>query len=383
MAHGLGSAGGASRFISGLGAALVAAGVAAYAPDVGACSGTAAGRDFSVPRELPQNAQLRGLFACQGGRPCSFPEQLNVVDSAGQLVAGELTISEEANRTSAHYLFRPAASWVLGETYSVIDMPSAPIAPRQHAFTVVAAVTLDAGRISAAPALYEVSTTLREACCEELRDSCRSPYCVALESQVELGVNMSVKVPEEHFGQWLSRLQAVESEWENTQSAVREAVSPWGYPYLEIVEQRPYYCVKLELLSLVDGTVVSREPQCVERDASLRFGRVTEDLLLSAQGISQCDYPREGIEEAWCAGVAARCEAEPADEEACAGLEQFCSDSGGSVQPAVEGSDSGGCELARGRRSAHIGGVGLLALAAVLGSAVRRRMSALRRPLLR
>src|SRR5262245_53050803 len=132
----------ASRLISGVVAALAVASVGAFAPEARACSGAAAGNNFGVQAEIPENGQLIGSYACQWGTTCSVPQTLEVFDSAGQPVAGELTILGHPDRTGALYTFRPAQPWTLGETYSVTDFATAPLSPSASTFTVVPAVTL-------------------------------------------------------------------------------------------------------------------------------------------------------------------------------------------------------------------------------------------------
>lgn len=360
---------GGLRFISGLGAVLAAWAVGTFAADASACSGTSAGDDFHVAAEVPQNGQLRGTYSCQSGFTCSFPQTLEVLDSSGQPVAGELTVSEHSSRTSALYTFRPTQPWTLGETYSVTDLATAPLAQPASTFTVVAAVTLDAGRISADLELGEARATLDEVCCDTRYaiDSCGAPNCVVLEQQIEIGLIMHVALPTEHLGQWLSRLHAVDIGSESTRSAVTEAISPWGYPSLGIIERRYMYCVQVELLNLVDGTTVLREPQCVEHGTLADLGRETTDPLTVAQGISLCETPPPGFEGPWCEGMAERCESDRPDD-ACVRQGEHCGEASDEADASADDAvvDGPACSLAPGAQSSHTVQWGLVSLAGML-----------------
>lgn len=345
------------HIVSGVAAAALATGVAVSPRDAWACSGTSAGNDFAVPEEVPQNAKLLGTYTCQFRTTCSFPQTLEVLNAAGQPVPGNLTISVHPKGSGALYIFEPAEPWTLGETYTVTDLATAPLAPRASTFSVVQAVVLDAGRVASQLGVAGTLTSVSEVCCDELPDSCGFPYCVALESEVELGLHMYVQVPTEHRLQWLSRLHVADGE----EGAVADAVSPWGYPMLSIIEQRSTYCARVELLSLVDGTTVLKEEQCVEGSTAPTMGRVTNDLMASALDIAQCKYPRPEFREAWCAGTAARCAA-GWPEDACASHDEHCS-----------AADAAGCTLLQDARSTHVIHWSLLTLAAAMIAAGWRR----------
>lgn len=152
---------------------------------------------------------MLGTYWCQVGTTCSFPQTLEVLDSSGQPVPGELTVSASGDHTNATYAFRPTQPWALGETYTVTDLATAPLAPEASTFTVVPAVTPDAGRISADPELFKTQTVVDGVCCESAsgrRDSCRTSYCVALEHQLGLRVVMQVALPADQRRQWLTTL---------------------------------------------------------------------------------------------------------------------------------------------------------------------------------
>ncbi len=250
--------------VAGAAVALTAASVGMFAPEARARSGLAAGNNFGVVAEVPANGQLIGDYACQWRTTCGFPPAMDVFDSSGQAVAGELTISAAPDRTSAIYTFRPAQPWTLGAVYTVTDLATAPGGPSASAFTVMPAVTPEAGRIATDLVLAEKRSTLREVCCDESRDSCGDPYCVALESEIALDILMHVTPPADSRRQWLSRPHAVDMGAERTTTAVAEVVSPWGYPSLRIIEQRSSYCVQIELSSLEPEDFVQRSDDDVE-----------------------------------------------------------------------------------------------------------------------
>lgn len=158
------------HIVSGVAAAALATGVAGSARDAWACSGTSAGDDFAVPAEVPQNAKLLGTYTCQYRRTCSgFPQTFEVLNAAGQPVPGNLTISAHPDGSEALYIFEPAEPWTLGETYTVTDLATAPLAPRASTFSVVQPVVLDAGRIASQLGVVGTLTSVSKVCCDESR----------------------------------------------------------------------------------------------------------------------------------------------------------------------------------------------------------------------
>jgi hypothetical protein len=168
-----------------------------------ACSGVFASPQFGVlTREVPQDGQLLAVYSCLYGVSCSGPATIDVRDGSGASVTGTLTTSAVSSGTL--YAFRPAQPWSPGATYQVsVDALSAMNV--SSSFTVLPPATLEAGRIAAAPALAELRTPLEEVCCEEVRDSCGSPYCVALAYNLELTLHMQVTLPPDQLGEHAER----------------------------------------------------------------------------------------------------------------------------------------------------------------------------------
>jgi len=115
---------------------------------------------------------------------------------------------------------------------------------------------------------------------------------------------------------------------------------------LSTFEQQAEYCSAAELSSLVDGSVVQLEKQCVAHGQLPDFGTRVEDLSLdvSRAGLFKCDYPRAGTERAWCDATRAACD-RGVTATSCENYEQYCLPSGDVTFVEANGSDAEGSTL--------------------------------------
>ncbi|HEY3496059.1 MAG TPA: hypothetical protein VGK73_15280, partial [Polyangiaceae bacterium] len=230
------------------------------ARDAKACSPPPNGWFAYGPSAVPANGVVIFQYGCEEGcDPEPEPGDFTLESSDGVDVPGQVSASG-ANRNSHYIVFRPEeGALVEGESYT----PLLPGVAYTGAFTAGPDMSLG----SMVPVTHEIYSLDHVAgervCCSGPLDSCGGMPC--FHTQYDRSAVLRISWGDAAYG-------------EGTQYAFRvdrymSAVPEWGYAdsmtYFELGDDQTGTCYTLELMRLVDGTVLNLGERCADRPADL------------------------------------------------------------------------------------------------------------------
>jgi hypothetical protein len=294
----------------------------------------------------PANGVVIVRYGCSYGcDPAPDPESFSLQSADGEEVPGEIALSG-SDGNNRYVVFRPEDGMLLeGESYT----PVLPGVDYLSAFSAKPPVTFR----TTLPVTHEVfaldNVAGERVCCSGPLDSCGGTPC---------------------FHTAYERSAVVRITWgdgasdEDLQYAFRfvEAgpVPAWTYADFTtsyvLDDDETTTCYSLELLRLVDDTVISVGERCVDRPEDIVPGTyVTSDEVIEGT-LAGCDAPPEAYEEPWCRVMEERCQTQMI-EAVCTRFEQHCPTlgAGGSSGAAGSGGSTGG-DGAQGGSSTGSGG---------------------------
>ena len=326
---------------------------------------------------------------CDDGEP-----ELRVRDAAGAEVAGALT--RHRGLGTIYLVWLPDAELTAGETYTLSFGGDAPgdLSADEHEVTADAAATLPTEDIDALS--IQLGSHERpegeELCCVG-GFAC---FDVCFTEQVRVAASLSLAERDD-----AGRMEAAHAYRitlpDSIDSGFRR-VDQWVGVFSDEPAER--FCATLEVLSLVDGSVASRE-LCLDTDPNVAIGEVRDasyepddfisgDCPVPPGALRDCDPRAEDcnappalILEPWCDGNAQVCAEDPdvLDGEPCEAVAAFCETDGpdapsADAGPADDGGDDsdgddGACAV--GSRGDRGHGVELAVPLALVALAARHR----------
>ncbi|HLV20312.1 MAG TPA: MYXO-CTERM sorting domain-containing protein [Polyangiaceae bacterium] len=291
---------------------------------------------------VPANGAVAITYVCYD--ECDtfeVPEELSLVQQGTSTeITGTIEQVLPVSDTEATLIWKPDAPLVAGATYRLEAGLDASIYAELQ---VTEAVTVDLDALEPIAEVRLVALPHGErVCCPvtaEMVGSCGAAPCIHLEKEGVVALNVAFGAGfDGEASQLLGRLTGP--------GDAAEAVV-WGSAAQFEVEQASSYCYELEVESLVDGQTRSFSEVCVEHGTVGEPGVEPTTAAEIEEGLSACFQPPEGYEDAWCAGVTARCEATPTGG-GCDLWASTCEDtgsggsSGSAGAPATGGSGAGG-----------------------------------------